>query len=208
MYKNGETAITRVLELTNKCPKELQEKCFELLLAGYVQLELVGRPLTAPAGGKPADQTPAAPPSPMVEAAIPAAALNRFKTTAKRNNISLDNLANLFDFNSDPFTLQPVSLSGNKTADKARQVVLLAAVRSYLASGFWSADWQEVKSLCVDYSCYDLPNHSTNLKQGNKAGLFKAIERGKPIDLTPSGVTKAEELVKSLAGGTSNGSDQ
>lgn len=40
MYKNGEAALDRILELVAKCPKELQEKCFEVLLSGYVQIEV------------------------------------------------------------------------------------------------------------------------------------------------------------------------
>jgi hypothetical protein len=40
VYKNGEAALDRILELVTKCPKELQEKCFEVLLSGYVQLEV------------------------------------------------------------------------------------------------------------------------------------------------------------------------
>ncbi len=50
MYKNGEVALDRILELIGKCPKELQEKCFEVLLSGYVQLEVgMTKPQTPPA---------------------------------------------------------------------------------------------------------------------------------------------------------------
>ena len=40
MYKNGEAALDRILELVAKCPKELHDTCFEVLLSGYVQMEL------------------------------------------------------------------------------------------------------------------------------------------------------------------------
>ena len=40
MYKNGEAAIARIIELVDKCPKEHQGTCFEVLLAGYVQMEV------------------------------------------------------------------------------------------------------------------------------------------------------------------------
>jgi hypothetical protein len=39
MLKNGEAALERILELVENCPKELQQKCFEMLLSGYVQVE-------------------------------------------------------------------------------------------------------------------------------------------------------------------------
>lgn len=71
MYKNGEAALDRILELVAKCPKELQEKCFEVLLSGYVQLEVgaVTRHVQPP-GGQPAQQPPKQMPS--AESAIPA----------------------------------------------------------------------------------------------------------------------------------------
>jgi hypothetical protein len=40
MRKNGNAALERILELVGNCPQELQQKCFEMLLSGYVQLEI------------------------------------------------------------------------------------------------------------------------------------------------------------------------
>jgi len=39
MRKSGEPTLERILELVGKCPKELQQRCFEMLLSGYVKLE-------------------------------------------------------------------------------------------------------------------------------------------------------------------------
>ena len=40
MRKNRNATLERILELVGNCPKELQQKCFEMLLSGYVQLEV------------------------------------------------------------------------------------------------------------------------------------------------------------------------
>ena len=143
MYKNGEVALDRILELIGKCPKELQEKCFEVLLSGYVQLEVgMTKPQTPPAyaqqGQEKKDEIP--PP----ESRIPPAVLHRFRATAKRLGIAVEKLESLFDFSVDPFAFHAVVVPGKKSAEKARNVALLAASRSYLAAGLWSADWQEV----------------------------------------------------------------
>jgi len=199
MYKNGEASVARVLELVSKCPKELQEKCFEILLSGYVQLEVVG--------AKPQDHTSQSQKVPQKEQQeppsenVPPAAVPRFKHTAKRLGVPVEQLESLFDFTVDPFALQAITLPGKNNADKTREVALLAASRSYFATGSWSADWQEVKSLCVDHNCYDAPNHAANLKKGANS-IFKTVEPGKAIDLSNAGIQKADKLLKTLAEGT------
>ena len=199
MYKDGEKAIGRILELVATCPKELQDKCFEGLLAGYVQAEVAAlRPTTAATPPSGAHVPPPSPPP--AESAVPAAVLPRFRNTAKRLGVDLEKLENLFDFNVDPFSLHAVSVPGKNSADKTRNVALLAATRSYLATGAWSADWQEIKSLCVDHNCYDMANHSINLKKG--AGTwFKSVDAGKPVELSSGGIKEAEKLLKSLIDG-------
>jgi len=197
MYKNGEAALDRIIQLANKCPKEFQEKCFEVLLSGYVQLELVGIKPVIPATQNQSTQQNQNQ-NPSAESQIPALVLPRFKSSAKRMEIPLEKLEALFDFSVDPFTLQAVSMPGKNIAEKARNVVLLAAARSYFASGLWSADWQEVKALCVDNNCYQNNNHAENLRKG-AGSIFKSIEAGKTIELSTTGIKDAEKIIKSLA---------
>lgn len=201
MYKTGEAALDRILTLVAKCPKELQEKCFEVLLSGYVQMEVgpVRPPIAAAVDGNPAQSQK--PPLAQHESNIPEAVLPRFKNTAKRIGVELDKLEALFDFNADPFALHAVTVPGKNNADKTRSVALLAAARSYLATGAWSADWQEVKALSVDQNCYDLANYSMTLKKA-AGSLYKSVEPGKPIELSSAGIKEAEKLLKTLAGGS------
>lgn len=199
MYKNGEAALARILELVSKCPKEHQEKCFEVLLSGYVQLEVGGaQPHPPPAPALQAQQSQQQ--TPVHESTIPPTVLPRFKNAAKRLGVALEKLEALFDFNVDPFCLHAVTVPGKNNAEKTRNVALLAASRSYLATGSWTADWQEVKSLCVDQNCYDPANYAVNLKKG--AGtLFKSAETGQLVELSSGGIKEAEKLLKSLSEG-------
>ena len=201
MYKNGEAVIARILELVAKCPKELQELCFEQLLSGYVQQEVgtIRSHNDGPAGQ--GDQKSSLPPVPL-ETAIPTLVLPRFKTTAKRLSVGLETLEALFDFNLDPFGLHAVTLPGKNNAEKSRKAALLAATRSYLASGSWVADWAEVKVLCVDQNCYDSVNHASNMKKGI-GSLFKKVDPSKSIELSADGIKEAEKLLKGLAEGSS-----
>jgi len=196
MYKNGETALERILELVSKCPKELQEKCFEVLLSGYVQIEVGGTIPMHPAAQTAQPQLIQTP-APQPETHVPPAVLPRFRNTAKRIGVPIEKLEALFDFSVDPFMLHALTLPGKNNAEKTRQVALLAASRSYLATGTWSADWQEVKSLCVDYNCYDGGNHAVNLKKGANS-VFKNVEPQKPVELSTDGIQEAEKLLKDL----------
>lgn len=201
MYKNGESALDRILVLVEKCPKDLQAKCFEVLLSGYVQMEVgprVERPSQDAKIGEMAAGIPQAIQG--AETSIPLAVLPRFKNTAKRIGVELEKLESLFDFSVDPFGLHAVSIPGKNNAEKTRNIALLAAARAYLSAGSWNADRQEVKALCVDHNCYDPPNFAVTLKNGDGT-IFKNVDPKKPLELSTGGVKEAEKLVKSLAEG-------
>src|SRR5689334_8145801 len=102
MYKNGEQAIERILELVAKCPKEYQESCFEVLLAGYVRSDFGDGKQPQASGqqqGQQGQQGQGQQSTPPSETSIPATVLPRFKALAKRIGVTLDKLEALFDFN-------------------------------------------------------------------------------------------------------------
>lgn len=198
MYEDAEAAIDRILAVVNRCPADLQEKCFEVLLGGYVETQLGRRtPLGADSGGGGADVVNQLNHSKSQnESHIPATVAPRFKSTAKRLAVELDALDRLFDFSNDPFTLHAVSVPGGNKAEKAKNVALLLGAKSYLASGNWSADWAEIKSYCVDQNCYDQANHAATLR---KSSWFKNVTPGKPLELASEGVKEAEKLLAQVA---------
>ncbi len=54
----------------------------------------------------------------------------------------------------------------------------------------------------MDQNCYDSANHVVNLKKG-AGSWFKAVESGKPVELSSGGIKEAEKLLKSLSDGSS-----
>jgi len=81
-----------------------------------------------------------------------------------------------------------------------RNVALLVAVRTYLATGAWTADWSEVKALCIDLNCYDAANHAAYLRKG-EGKYFKSVAVGKAIELSGPGRTAAEQVLAGLIAG-------
>ncbi len=192
MYEDGAKQIETILALVKQCPEPLQEKCFTILLEGYVNSEQ-GR-VVAP----PSTATSAAPSAEAVTAtSLPQEVRGRIAALAKRLNVEASKIEDQFDFTADPFVYHPMEAPGDNNADRTRNVTLLVAVRTYLATGSWTADWSEVKARCIDLNCYDGPNHATFLKRG-RGTLFKTVEVGKTIELSGPGRTAAEKAFADL----------
>lgn len=195
LYPDSEKYIDEILKIVEKCPEPYKEKCFEVLLQGYVTHQIktnVGEDQHSGPNRPPlSDET-------TKETQIPAEILQRFKTFAKRLDIGLDKLERIFDFTTDPFIYQPFTPPGTNAAEKARSIALILAGKTYLTTGNWNSDWKEVKALCVDHNCYNSTNHATNLQKG-KSTIFKTVEAGETIVLTPDGIKQAETIIKTLA---------
>jgi hypothetical protein len=188
MFQDAEKQLDSILKLVAKCPERLQEKCFEILLQAYVSSK---KPLAA-----------AAPPPPPggtgTSATVPATLLPRFKALAKRLSVDEKTLEGLFDFATEPFTFNAYQIPGESAGVKARNVVLVVAAKSYLATGTWAADWNEVKLECMNQTCYDQSNHVSYLKRGEE--YFKTVASSKPIELKAAGVKASEGILRSLLG--------
>jgi len=194
LYPDAEKHIDEILKILEKCPEPYKQKCFEVLLQGYVTYQIknmVGEE-KYPEVKKPIIE------GAMRETQIPTEILHRFKTFAKRLEVGFDKIERLFDFTTDPFIYQPFTPPGTTAAEKVRSIALILAAKTYLMTGSWNADWKEVKSLCVDHNCYSATNHLTSLQKG-KSSLFKTVETGEAIFLTPDGTMQAEAIIKALA---------
>lgn len=197
MFENAQPQLERILALVAVCPEKLQEKCFEILLNAYVE----GATPQAPSVLAPTtlgNGTPAAI-SANGASAIPEAIRPKLTTLAGRNKIPLDKASALFDFNTDPFTYHAYVAPGTNKAEKTRNVALALALKNYLTTGTWSTDWMEFRGACIDQNCFDRANTNNTL---GKCGFFKTYSQSEGISLSSQGVTAAEALFVSLAGGT------
>lgn len=224
MYSDAESHFERILALVEKCPAELRANCFEILLKGYVERELVrsshdssgGAEVRASmgVGGARSDTEDRAPGAGVGnaqhvvggvkgredggESQVPSALIGRFRNTAKRLGVQLDALEALFDFTADPVDFHALHVTGKGPADKTRKVAMLVAARSYLTTGVWVADWKEIKSQCVNQNCYDRGNFGTFLKKG-QGTVFSKVEVGQRLELSGTGIKEAEALLTNLA---------
>lgn len=201
MYEDAQPHIERILTLVALCPEKLQERCFEILLSAYTAA--ITLPVThaaeIPLNAAIAQPTPLAPlPAGGGGSAIPEAIKPKLVSLAGRNKLSLEKAAALFDFNTDPFTFHAYVAPGEKKAEKLRNVALALALKNYLATGAWTTDWQEFRGACIDQNCYDRANAGSIM---GKSGLFKTYSQSEGITLSSPGVTAAEALFASLAGG-------
>jgi hypothetical protein len=194
MYESAKPELDRILELVATMPDDLKAKGFEILLAGYVASLRPAVP-SGP-GTQKAKETLTPPPTDPLDA-VPQELRTRVKTLAGQTNLAVPTLLSVFDFAVDPFTLGSFVLPGANTADKARKVALLVGVRSYIGSGKWTADWNEVKAACVDHGCYDGANFSQAMSKG-KGGIFKNVTVGSSIEISASGQAEAKKLLASL----------
>ncbi len=194
LYPDAEKHLGEILKIVESCPEDYKSKCFEILLQGYVTFQIgatTGVERRRETKREESDET-------SKETQIPTEILQRFRTFAKRLEVSPDKLELIFDFTTDPFIYQPFTPPGGSAAEKVRSIALVLAAKTYLTTGNWSADWKEVKSLCVDHSCYISKNHVTSLQKG-KPALFKTVEAGQAIVLSPDGIKQAEAIIKALA---------
>jgi hypothetical protein len=193
LYPDAEKHIEEILKIVEICPEPYKQKCFEVLLQGYVTHQIK----TTVGGSQPVGMGKPIVEDVLKETQIPSEILQRFKIFAKRLDVGSDRLERLFDFTTDPFVYQPFTPPGKTDAEKVRSIALVLAAKTYLTTGNWSADWKEVKSLCVDHNCYSPNNHLTNLQKGGT--IFKPVETGQAIVLAPDGVKQAEAIIKTLA---------
>jgi len=200
MFDDAKPELEKILALVNLCPEKLQEKCFELLLSAYLDSKV---PKPQPSF------TPVSPHATSTQGtdsshgnngdtnAVPEAIRTRFNSLVARTKVSPAKAAELFDFNVDPFIYHGVSVPGSSNREKMRNVALLLALKSYLTSASWDADWKEFRATCIDHSCWDQGNVVTAMKYE----WFKKASSADGITLSPSGRTAADAIFAKLAGG-------
>lgn len=201
MYEDAVSEIKKILKLVEACPETFQAKAFEVLLNGYVQSLISGQMQGSLGLGKvdPKHHMSVSGSAAVSPIGIPQEVLPRLQAMAKRKNIELARLAALFDFSSDPVAFVPLHVEGLRTQERMRKVALAVAVRTFILTGKWAADWAEIKAMCTHQNCYDQPNFAATLKKG-KGEIFKSVEVGKSVELSASGTDQAEQLLAALAG--------
>jgi hypothetical protein len=198
MFDDAQPELEKILSLVQLCPEKLQERCFELLLSAYLESKIPRPTVTAapqPAGVSAASADPSG--SNGNANVVPEAIRTRFNALVTRSKVTAAAAAELFDFNVDPFTFHALSVPGSSNREKMRYIALLLALKGYLTSTNWIADWKEFRATCLDHSCWDQSNVTTIMKHE----WFKNASMSENISLSPSGIKAADAIFAKLAGG-------
>lgn len=196
MFDDAQPQLEKILALVNLCPEKLQEKCFEILLGAYVASK---RQPNGPAltndlsrikgqGGSANSNT----------TDIPELIKARFTSLVGRAKVLQDRAVSIFDFNVDPFNYHALAVPGTSNSEKMRNVALLLALKSYLTTATWTADWQEFRAACIDHACWDQNNSPKYMKHE----WFKVASKSTGVTLSSAGTKAAESLFAKLAGAT------
>lgn len=199
MFKDAEVAIKRIIELVELCPEPYRAKAFEILMNSYLSSEKTTEPKQREEVRQRVPATESKRDDESWKQGIPEEVLPRFKGMASRLKISPEKLADLFDFTIEPFTFAAIHIDGASNRERTKKVALLAAARSFLATGKWVADWGEIKAMCTHQNCYDVSNFSKYLKT-SEGDSFKKVENGTNVQTSAKGQTEAEQLIATLAG--------
>lgn len=202
MFDDAQPQLEKILALVQLCPEKLQEKCFELLLGAYLDSKVPKQPAVTPTSPQnaPAPGTDGSSGNGESTNIVPEAIRTRFNSLVARTKVPAMKAADLFDFNIDPFNYHGVSIPGSSNQEKMRSVALLLALKSYLTSANWDADWKEFSATCIDHSCWDRANSTKAMNHE----WFKKGSSAEGITLSQSGIKAAETLFTKLAGADSS----
>lgn len=195
MYADAQKTLEDILGLVERCPANLREKCFELLLKAYLdsKVTVVSAAVPGVALHPTASSLPKTSESDM--GTLPDALKSRFTAAAGRMGVQVQQLAGLFDFQLDPYNYHALSVPGENKADKCRNVGLLLCAKAYLTMSDWSADWKEFRAVCIDQMCWDQANAGTHL---GKSGLFKTYSAADGLVCAGKGIEAAQALLAQL----------
>ena len=204
-YEKLKEEIKEIAAIAADVPEPFRDKCFEILLNN-----LIGKPAPVPLG-KPAAATLEDQPSGSSSgdggvAANPAdgttlpkpSQIRVFMTKTGTTEDELKKVV-MFDDGKIHFIREPDSA---KIAQGQIEWALLLALKNAFERNEFTADPEDVRSICQEKGFYDNNNFSANFKKPKNAELFRgAMEgQGEAQALTSEGHTALARVIKTLAG--------
>lgn len=198
MFEDLEKKLNRILEIVKICPKELQEKCFEILLSAAVsqhraeggkmlekeseEIQRTDQELDSKGGAE--------------------LAFSELHTKVKhfleKEKISVDQINNLFYKENGEIKPLFDHLGSTKLSESQIRISLLEAFRNALTSGEFKVSTEAIKDLCNIYKCYDSPNFAQNFKR-NRQFFNEDYKNGGILTLSTEGKERLGEIIKELA---------
>jgi hypothetical protein len=202
-FNHARQEIAEINSIVETCPDAVKEKCFELLFAAVFGTR------APPAAAKAAEPQTSKDDKEKTGAGAgdhPAGQNHRkvlpnVLALARRNNITLGELAKLFILDHEP--LLPVyKIPTGNTARGQMYKVMMVLLENGLLNNTLSAPYAELRENLKDDGLFD-GNFNKLLKRNH--ALFKgavtedAIKEGENIELTGAGQERLAEIIKELA---------
>ena len=119
----------------------------------------------------------------------------RAKTWMKQNEISLDQLNQVFLLGNGETEIIVSQIPGKNNREKVRNAYVLLGVARLLTAGEAKFDDKDARAVCENFGVYDQTNHMKYMKGGNEF----AGAKDKGWILTAPGLKHAAILIKGLA---------
>ncbi len=120
---------------------------------------------------------------------------SRAQSWVKLNNLTLDQLHQVFHWTSDGVELIVASLPGKNNRERVRNAYILCGIANLLSTGVATFDDRTARGVCVKLGIYDKTNHMKYMRGGNE--FTGAKEKG--WTLTAPGLKHAADLIAALA---------
>lgn len=174
MYQKLKNEIKDIIEIVNQCPESLREKCFELLLENYLNID-DKRQLTPAKNDAERSNSESKcdfndskdEKTPNTEEEIVFTDFHiKIRKFLDANNITIQMINSLY-YKEDG-KLMPLyeSLNSNKMTDCQNRIALLTAFEnSFSNGGEMVFNGEVVRQRCQDLKCYDAPHFADTFKR-------------------------------------------
>jgi hypothetical protein len=198
--------IEEFVALTKDCPENLQEKCFELLLADYLQQlrskvprEAEDTKLPKLAGHEEKEEGEDKK-SPQQQDIVETDLHVKARQFLKKSGLTVDHINQLFYKEDGNFLPLYDDLKTTKAAESQIRVALLHALLNGMHSGDFEFNGESVRNEVQIRKCFDQPNFATIFKKNIDLfdGFTNYSKMSPTIRLSADGKARLAEVIKDL----------
>ncbi len=198
--------IMEFVALAKECPENVQEKCFELLLADHLRhlrsktpsQEEDANQLKTPGDEKKKEGEDKKLPQ---QKDIGGTDLHvKARQFLKKTGLTVDHINQLFYKEEGSFLPLYDDLKTTKASESQVRIALLQALLNGMRTGNFEFNGESVREEAQVRKCYDMPNFAAHFKNNQELfeGFAKYIKTSPTIRLSPAGRAKLAEVIKDL----------
>lgn len=198
--------IVEFVALAKDCPENLQEKCFELLLADYLQQLRPKAPSVAEDTKQPKrtgdedKQEGEDKKTPQQEDIAETDLHVKARQFLKKSGLTVENINQLFYKEEGNFLPLYDDLKTTKAAESQIRVALLHALLSGMHTGDFEFNGESVRNEVQIRKCFDQPNFATIFKKNSDLfdGFSNYSKTSPTIKLSTDGKARLADVIKEL----------